>query len=139
MRGVVHHIDLSVREPKTSYPFYDALLRALGYEFEREDDRGFEWKLESGLGTHSVGVVRASADGARQTFDRLSPGLHHVAWGVESREDVDRVHRTMVGIEATVLDHPAEYPQYNRGFGYYAVFFADPDGLKLECVFTPRT
>ena len=31
---------------------------------------------------------------------------------------------------ATILDAPAEYPQY--GAGYYAVFFADPDGLKLE-------
>ena len=33
---------------------------------------------------------------------------------------------------------PSEYPQYNRGCGYYAVFFADPDGLKMECVFTPN-
>jgi catechol 2,3-dioxygenase-like lactoylglutathione lyase family enzyme len=32
----------------------------------------------------------------------------------------------------TILDAPAEYPQY--GTGYYAVFFADPDGLKLEYV-----
>jgi hypothetical protein len=31
-----------------------------------------------------------------------------------------------------VLDAPAEYPEYGRG--YYAVFFADPDGLKLEAV-----
>jgi hypothetical protein len=35
------------------------------------------------------------------------------------------------------LDPPAEYPQYNKGRGYYAVFFADADGLKLECVYTP--
>jgi len=33
---------------------------------------------------------------------------------------------------ATILDPPADYPQY--GAGYYAVFFADPDGLKLEVV-----
>ena len=29
-------------------------------------------------------------------------------------------------------------PQYNRGQGYYAVFFADPDGLKLEFAFMPN-
>ena len=40
-------------------------------------------------------------------------------------------------IGAKVLDAPADYPQYNNGRGYYAVFFADPDGLKLECVYTP--
>ena len=33
------------------------------------------------------------------------------------------------------LDPPAEYPQY--ALGYYAVFFADPDGLKLEFVHMP--
>jgi catechol 2,3-dioxygenase-like lactoylglutathione lyase family enzyme len=33
---------------------------------------------------------------------------------------------------ATILDPPTEYPAY--GAGYYAVFFADPDGLKLEFV-----
>jgi hypothetical protein len=41
-------------------------------------------------------------------------------------------------IGAKVLDAPADYPQYNNGGGYYAVFFADPDGLKLECAYTPR-
>jgi hypothetical protein len=40
MRGLVHHIDLTVRDPKASFPFYDT-LRAVGYEFEREDERGF--------------------------------------------------------------------------------------------------
>lgn len=34
-----------------------------------------------------------------------------------------------------ILDAPAEYPRY--GAGYYAVFFADPDGLKLEYVHKP--
>ena len=34
-----------------------------------------------------------------------------------------------------ILDAPAEYPQY--GPNYYAVFFADPDGMKLELVHFP--
>ena len=34
----------------------------------------------------------------------------------------------------SVLDPPAEYPQYNEGKGYYAVFFTDRDGLKLESI-----
>ena len=36
---------------------------------------------------------------------------------------------------ADILDPPAAYPEY--GTGYYAVFFADPDGLKLEYAYTP--
>ena len=67
----------------------------------------------------------------------LLPGLHHLAWVADSREDVDRLHALLVEMKADVLDAPAEYPQYNKGRGYYAVFFADGDGLKLEYVFTP--
>lgn len=48
------------------------------------------------------------------------------------RADVDRAHALMKDKGATILDAPAEYPQY--GAGYYAVFVADPDGLKMEVV-----
>ena len=34
------------------------------------------------------------------------------------------------GVE--IVDPPAAYPSY--GEGYYAVFFLDPDGLKLEAM-----
>jgi len=44
--------------------------------------------------------------------------------------NVDGLHRLLVDIRATVLDAPDEYPQ--RGQSYYAVFFADPDGLTLD-------
>jgi len=59
-----------------------------------------------------------------------------LAWTAESRDDVDRLHKVLVDIGATVLDAPAEYPRY--GHGYYAVFFIDPDGLKLEYVHWPK-
>lgn len=66
---------------------------------------------------------------------RYTPGLHHLAWNAESRADVDALHALLLRIGADVLDPPAEYSHY--GEGYYAVFFADPDGLKLEYVFKP--
>jgi glyoxylase I family protein len=138
MRGVVHHIDLTVRDPQGSFAFYNAVLTAIGYHLAREDERGFDWALETPDGVHSVGVVRASEDGARQAHDRYSPGLHHLAWTADSRDDVDRLHQHLLAIGAMILGAPSDYPQYNKGRGYYAVFFADPDGLKLEFVFTPR-
>ncbi len=45
----------------------------------------------------------------------------------------------MVEVGATVLDPPVDYssqPGYSNG--YFAVFFADPDGLKLEVVHVPQ-
>ncbi len=74
---------------------------------------------------------------AGRPHDRYAPGLHHLAWRAETREDVDRFHALLQEIGATILDAPADYPQYNSGNGYYAVFFTDADGLKLEYAWTP--
>jgi len=88
---------------------------------------------EKGQRVFSVALQRAKQ---KDQHDRYSPGLHHVAFSAASRDDVDRLHRLLVEISATVLDPPAEYPQYAPG--YYAVFFADPDGLKFEFVHMPH-
>ena len=69
-----------------------------------------------------------------QPHDRYAPGLHHIAFSADSREAVDTFHHFLRADGITVLDPPAEY-DYRPG--YYAVFFADPDGLKLELVHTP--
>jgi glyoxylase I family protein len=114
-------------------------LTALGYRLERKEQQGFGWYLETPTGSHSIHVAAASEDGAKRLHDRYSPGLHHLAWKVDSRAEVDRMHERLLSVGATILDPPAEYPQYNNGRGYYAVFFTDADGLKLECVYTPQS
>jgi glyoxylase I family protein len=84
-------------------------------------------------GFASIGVMKAEGSGRDRAHDRYSPGIHHLAWQADSREDVVRLHELLLEIGATVLDAPAEYPAY--GDGYYAVFFTDPDGIKLEFVY----
>jgi glyoxylase I family protein len=140
MRGRIDHLVLTVREPQASFALYDAFLRFLGYELVSQGDAGFEWALEGEEGEEgspSICLVKARDGGTDRQHDRYSPGLHHLAWAADSREDVDRLHALLVERKADVLDAPADYPQYNKGQGYYAVFFADGDGLKLEYVFTP--
>ena len=73
----------------------------------------------------------SKTDGARS----LCAGPPHLAFHADSREDVDGFHGFLLAIGATILDPPAEYA-YTPG--YYAVFFADPDGIKLEVVFEPE-
>jgi glyoxylase I family protein len=136
MRGVIHHLDFTVKDPRASCAFYDAVLGFMGYRRVREDERGFDWELTSPSGTYtSIGVMRAEGPGRGRAHDRYSPGLHHVAWHAESRAEVDRLHELLLSIGATVLDQPADYPAY--GDGYYAIFFSDPDGLKFEFVYAP--
>jgi catechol 2,3-dioxygenase-like lactoylglutathione lyase family enzyme len=132
MRGWVHHIDLSVSDLERSAAFYDAVLGFLGYRRGNSGATWIDWDMERPHAAPSVAIRRATGD---RRHDRYSSGLHHLAWVAESRADVDRLHELLVKIGATILDPPADYPQYREG--YYALFFADPDGLKLEFVNTP--
>jgi len=135
MRGAIHHLDLTVRDPRASRAFYAAVLGFMGYREVADHDRGFDYDLATPDGFCSIGIMKAQGPNAERAHDRYSPGLHHVAWTAQSREDVDRLHDLLKEIGAEVLDAPADYPRY--GQGYYAVFFADPDGLKLEFVHKP--
>ncbi len=72
---------------------------------------------------------------ARRRIQSLSCGLHHLAFKAKSRAAIDEFHRFLLRENLPILDAPAEYPQY--GPNYYAVFFADPDGMKLELVHFP--
>lgn len=81
-------------------------------------------------------ISPANPNSPNKVHDRYSPGLHHLAFNADSREQVDNLYKLILDIGATVLDAPAQYNQYAPG--YYAVFFADPDGIKLELVYMPN-
>lgn len=133
MRGAVHHIDLTARDLVRSAAFYDEVLGFLGYRRSRGEANGVDWDLrEAGRLVCSLGLKPARSD---RKHDRYSAGLHHLAWHASNRDDVDRLHVLLVRMGAYILDAPTEYPAY--GAGYYALFFADPDGLKLEFVHWP--
>lgn len=132
VRGLIHHIDLTVTDAPRSRIFYDAVLGFLGYRRSADHDHGSDWD-RGGTPFHSIGIVEARGEGAARAHDRTSPGLHHLAWTADSQGDVDALHQLLCDISATILDAPADYPQY--GPTYYALFFADPDGLKLEYVY----
>jgi catechol 2,3-dioxygenase-like lactoylglutathione lyase family enzyme len=133
MRGTIHHIDLTVSDLMVSAAFYEMVLGFLGYRRTSTRPDYVDWNLPGGDGLLcSVGLKAARSD---RQHDRYSVGLHHLAWHAADRADVDSLHELLVGQKAAILDPPTEYQAY--GAGYYAVFFADPDGLKLEFVHYP--
>jgi glyoxylase I family protein len=67
-------------------------------------------------------------------YDRYAVGVHHVAFKAPSREAVDERHEWLEQRGAQIESPPREY-DYTPG--YYAVFFYDPDGIKLEIVHRP--
>ncbi len=142
MRGAVHHVDLTVKDAHASRPFYESVLGFMGYRLASPiadiggaPPNGYDFDLRTDEGFCSLGILSARGDNAGRAHDRYSPGLHHIAWIAASRADVDAMYAHLQSLGAAILDPPADYPQY--GEGYYAVFFADPDGLKLEYVYKP--
>lgn len=132
MKGSFHHLDVTVRDLKTSQDFYAPFLTFLGYLCVKSDETVIVWHLEpAGRYACSLALRPAHSD---RLHDRYSVGLHHVAWTADSRQSVDAFHSLMKSKGATILDPPADYPKY--GPTYYAAFVADPDGMKLEYVYT---
>jgi len=130
--GSLHHVDLTVSDMGRSLAFYDRVLPLLGFERLRDSDDGPLWAGRS----MEFGLQQARAGSRAVRHDRYAPGLHHLAFGAASRADVDRVHGELERLAVVILEPPALYEHYAPG--YYAVFFADPDGVKLEYVYTPK-
>lgn len=128
--GAVHHLDITAADLERSSDFYDRVLPLMGFTRLEDVPEGPLW---------AGAQVEVGLQAARTPYaghDRYAPGLHHLAFTAPTRESVDDLHRQLVELDIAILDAPAEYPHYCRG--YYALFFADPDGIKLEYVFTPE-
>ncbi len=134
MRALPNHLDLTVSDLARSVAFYDLVLGALGYARSGEYAGDVPcWVIADGSGREfSIGLHAARSD---RPHDRYATGLHHLAFHTGSRAEVDAFHNLLKRENLRVLDAPA---QYDYTPGYYAVFFADPDGIKLELVYEPR-
>jgi catechol 2,3-dioxygenase-like lactoylglutathione lyase family enzyme len=131
--GFPHHLDLTVTDLARSIAFYDLVLGKLGYTRTVEYSGEVPcWALETRGPCFSIGLHAARS---ATEHDRYAAGFHHLALHAENRDAVDAFHAFLLREGIHVLDGPAEY-DYTPG--YYALFFTDPDGLKLELVHEPR-
>ena len=79
-----------------------------------------------------LGLARPSAGarGAALPLSSTRRGCHHLAIAVERKVDVDLAYEAAVTAGATILYAPRLWPVYHPD--YYATFFEDPDGFRLE-------
>jgi len=127
----VGHVDLVCRDLERSLAFYAAVFGPLGLEapFLVEGERGekIHYLRFPAAGSGSIGLRQALEE---QEFELYAPGLHHLALAVESPDDVDAVHERVLEAGGEVLHAPRFWPEYHPA--YYAVFFLDPDGFRIE-------
>lgn len=132
--GRVHHLFVNVRDLARSREFYGWLMPQLGYPGAWDyGGQGTSAGFLSPAG--SFWLKQQDARFAADTFHKDRVGLCEIAFAAASRAEVDALAAVLAARGVTILDPPREYPEYVPG--YYAVFFADPDGLKLEYVHIP--
>ena len=125
--GRFGHMDIRVADLAAAQPFYEALLPALGFT---ERYHGDAWKVwattDPAPDAAYVGITESAGHVANE---------NRIAFSVASAEEVDRV--TDVARAAGALEPSGPKPM-PYGPGYYASFFADPSGNRLEVYVRPE-
>ena len=119
------HIKLMVSDFQKSKEFYGKLFDYLDYKQVAEKESVIAWVTPEGFG-----IWVAQADISDYEYKLGSPGMHHFCFKAESKQAVNDLYEFLLKENVLVFDKPAAYPQYTKN--YYAVYFADPDGIKLE-------
>jgi len=125
-KGLLHHIELYVSNLDKSIEFWSWFLTDLGYELFQEWDQGKSYKL----GETYIVFVQVEDKHLDISYHRCKAGLNHLAFHAESREHVDRITKELKEKNIKVL-YEDKHP-YAGGEGYYAVYFEDPERMKVE-------
>ncbi|MBL0108607.1 MAG: VOC family protein [Ignavibacteria bacterium] len=129
MNGIIHHIEIYVSDLKRTILFWDWLLtKKFTYEIFQKWDRGISFKL----GETYIVFVQTEKKYLSNPYNRKNTGLNHLAFHCRSKEFVDTLTKELKEKNINIL-YADKHP-YAGGENYYAVFFEDPDRIKVEVV-----
>jgi predicted enzyme related to lactoylglutathione lyase len=118
MKRRFDHIDLRAPRLAQIAPFYEALLPAVGFTRRAGIEGWLTFEATDGAVTEFFGVTESPAH---------VPNENRIAFWAESRAEVDRIAEVVARAGARNVEGPMDYET-----GYYAVFFEDPCGNRLE-------
>jgi glyoxylase I family protein len=132
MLGIIHHLALTVTDLTASRAFYQPILSFLGYS-SLSSFPGFDLWTAPETGA-TLTFWQAKSELMHHQHNDYAPGLHHLAFAADTHDRVDKFYQLLQKLNAVIVEPPA---QYDYAPGYYAVFFRDPDNLRVELVYTP--
>lgn len=126
MKGMVHHIEIYVKNLEVSKEFWGWLLQELCYEEYQSWPEGISYKL----GETYLVFVQTAEKHLSIPYHRSRAGLNHLAFHGGSKANVDELTLKLRKREVKIL-YEDKHP-YAGGPEYYAVYFEDPDRMKVE-------
>lgn len=130
-KSLLSHVELNVSDYRKSVLFYDRILRPLGWT-KINSTREFTAYTDGML---KLILCPVDPDHAMKGFHRKRIGLNHLALSAPSKNAVDEFLKNVIqpnGIELLYSEGPS------GDANYYALFFEDPDRLKIELVYAPN-
>lgn len=121
-------MEIYVSDLKRSVDFWSWFLGELGYSSFQEWNNGQSWKLSD---TYIV-FVQVEKRFLDIPYHRCRVGLNHLAFHADSRQQVDSMTEKLQDKGMTIL-YPEQHP-FAGGDKHYAVYFEDPDRIKVELV-----
>ncbi|MFX3633864.1 MAG: VOC family protein [Candidatus Pristimantibacillus sp.] len=125
---MLHHVELYVSDLKKTEELWGWLLKELEYVVYQKWDHGVSYKYD----TTYIVFVQAELKHMDIPYHRGRVGLNHLAFHAKSKEQIDQITLELErkAINILYLDkHP-----YAGGEDHYAVYFEDPDQIKVELV-----
>ncbi|QKS69891.1 VOC family protein [Paenalkalicoccus suaedae] len=127
-KGLIHHVEIFVSDLAKTVDFWDWFLKRLGYESYQEWEQGRSWIL----GDSYLVFVQTEERFLDVPYHRSRVGLNHLAFHASSRAEVDEVTEELRARGVAIL-YQDKHP-FAGGKDYYAVYFEDPDRIKVELV-----
>lgn len=124
----MHHIELYVSNIKKTKEFYSWLLERLGYELFQCWEQGFSYKKDE----FYIVFVQVKEKYINNGYNRCNIGLNHMAFFCKEKSEIENIRELLI-LKGVKLLYDEKYP-YAGGNKHYAIYFEDPDRIKLEIV-----
>ncbi len=129
LQGTLHHVEIYVSDLQRSFDFWNWLLtEKFSYSVFQKWDGGVSFLL----GETYIVFVQTEDGYLSNYYNRKNTGLNHLAFHCASRQFIDELTVELEERNINIL-YKDRHP-YAGGKGYYALFFEDPDRIKVEVV-----